>query len=101
MENLVTRIRLSKDSAGKLEEMLRKLRGNHEYVKISPSDCASWIVSWFAQSSFDKMQGTLAKAHFDSKAYLQDTIKKMDAGEADQDLIRMSLSKIAGRKVGE
>ena len=88
-----TRINLNERAAGELAAMVEQVKKEGECVKVSPSALASWIVSHFFGSSFEKRKGEIVEAHFDRRAYLKGLVRSDRTDEEVEGAIRRILTK--------
>ena len=85
------KISLNKEAAENLAEMLERLTDGESYVKVTPSQLASSIISRYRETGFTRDKQKLKKEFFDHKAHLKSAI--IDARD-DEELKRL-LAKVA------
>ena len=86
-----------------VENMVRELNEEGEFVKISPSRLVAWIVRRFEGRDFKRQKEGISKEHFNSKKYLEKLALKTGEDENLETVLRRTLKEIgnSGGKVGK
>lgn len=92
------RVLLESDAHTFLEEMLKVLKENGNFVRITPSQLLSWIVTKFKDESFEKHKNQIIHEHFNSKEYLRDLATKIDTSDDASKLLESVLQKLQTRR---
>ncbi|NOT77737.1 MAG: hypothetical protein HOP07_01895 [Bacteriovoracaceae bacterium] len=88
------RVLIETDAQESLDEMLINLKGNGNFVRITPSRLLSWIITKFRTESFEKHKNQIIQEHFNSKEYLRDLATKIQNSDDAAILLTAALEKI-------
>ncbi len=75
------KLSLDEPATEAVHAMLTKLKETNPDCGASPSGLASWILTHFAEKSFDKSKTKIAGYFFNPKAYLRTKLKDIDCPE--------------------
>ena len=91
------KISLDNEAAELLMAMCRGVKGENQFVKITPSVLASWIVKRFHKVDFEKEKDKVRKAHLDRKRWLYNGIKNASDDKLE-DVLKDALANITTRR---
>ncbi len=80
------RIVLDENAKRAAEEMMTALRSAEQCIDIQYSKLISWVTKRYRETAFDRDCEAIIRAHFDSKEYLKNVIKKSGTGDLAQAL---------------
>ncbi len=78
MKEIKGHITLDRDATQSLSNMYQEIKSGGEFVKITPSMLASWIVKHFHRASFGKERAKIRKAYLDRKKWLSKALERTE-----------------------
>jgi len=88
------RIILNEEAKSSLLQMLESLKGDGEYLKITPSKLTSWVVNRYFITSFEKEKKIIEKDHFNSKGYLRNVLKGIEGEDDLEKALQTALARV-------
>lgn len=92
--NKVSRIILDSETTSILHDMVMKLKSEGQFLSLTHSRLACWIMKEFYRTNFSKEKSRLLEIHFNHKAYLRDVILHMKPEEDPNDVIQNALIRV-------
>ena len=100
------KVLLDGQAANNLLQMLEEAKAgeNGQFVQLTPSKLASWIVSRYRQSAFKRDRVAIRKAHFNHQKHLKEAIKMATTEEELRATLAAAMKQVGRvrkRKVAE
>ncbi|MBF0363666.1 MAG: hypothetical protein HQK49_21790 [Oligoflexia bacterium] len=100
-DNKIFRTNIDEVAGKNLQEMLKQLESESEFLKISLFKLNSWIINQFYKKYFNTERKQIINEHFDRKEYLKKFAANLDneSGEEIVEKIREALIEVKNPSV--
>jgi len=77
-----------------LKNLIKEIKDNEKFVKITPSKLVSWIIKKYYPKNLNRDMSIIAKDHFNSKEYLKFLASNIKGGTSLENVLKIANNEI-------